>query len=89
MNEGSPCCGQCAWCEAGFNISEDKALAEVIEVISGQDAPDFDLSVTMADGWCTVSTTALDTGTRAIGEGPDFGAAWFDQKPTWAQENRP
>ena len=60
-------------------MDTSKAEAELLELLRLQDAKNFTLAVTVADGQWTVATGDLDSGVHAVGHGSTFEAAWFDQ----------
>jgi hypothetical protein len=61
------------------------AERELLELLRGQDAAEFDFRVTVRAGhWFVSLSTPSVKGLPAEGEGKGFAEAWADVKPYWA-----
>ncbi len=60
-------------------MTDEKAEAELLELIRHEKVQNFTLSVSVRDGRWTVATEAHDAGVAARGHGERFAEAWFGQ----------
>lgn len=65
-----------------INMTDDKAEAELLELIRLQDAKDFTLFMSCSDGHWTIAMEDLDgCAGRSVGESECYPAAWFGVTP--------
>ena len=68
-----------------INLTDEKAEAELLELIRLKDVQNFTLTISVRDGTWTVTAKDHDHAGSTIGNGESFAKAWFRQAPGWVR----
>ena len=67
------------------DMSNEKAEAELLELVRLQDAQEFSVTIAHSGGKWSVITESFDPPGKMMGGGNSFAEAWHGQDPLWAR----